>query len=51
MKLGLLFELEDGNFGKITEMFSQGFHYHTMDREGNCVKGQQYMLKSDFYGV
>ena len=49
MKLQYTFMLPDGNHGVITEMFAQGFNYHTYNKDGDVVKGQQYMLKSDFY--
>jgi hypothetical protein len=49
MKLQYTFALPEGNNGVITEMFAQGFNYHTYNKDGDVVKGQQYMLKSDFY--
>jgi hypothetical protein len=42
------FALDGECYGKITEVFSQGFHFHTIDKDGNCIKGQQYKLKSEF---
>jgi hypothetical protein len=48
IQLGLLFELSEKATGKVTEVFANGFNYHTLDRSGNCIKGQQYALKSDF---
>jgi hypothetical protein len=50
IKLGVMFQLKDDLQGKITEAFSQGFNYHTLDKKGNCVKVQQYMLNVDFEG-
>ena len=51
MKLQYTFMLPDGNHGVITEIFAQGFNYHTYNQDGDVVKGQQYMLKSDFSKV
>lgn len=48
IKYGLFFKLSDEHVGKITDVSAQGFKYHTFDKAGTCVKGQQYMLKSDF---
>ena len=47
LKLGYKFLLDCGNHGKITGLYALGFHYHTIDSEGNCIKGQQYMLKTE----
>ena len=41
------FKLNCGNTAKVTEVFSNGFNYHTLDGNYNCVKSQQYCLKSD----
>lgn len=46
--LGRMFNISEGVFGKITEEFSQGFNFHTVDGEGNCLVGQEYILKSNF---
>ena len=48
LTLGDEFILKDGNTGKVTEVFSQGFNYHTLDKLGHCIKGQQYILKYNF---
>jgi hypothetical protein len=45
---GLKFPLGKNTFGKISGVYALGFHYHTVDAEGNCIKGEQYMLKADF---
>jgi hypothetical protein len=47
LNLGYTFSLKDGNHGKITGLYSLGFHYHTYNSNGDCIKGQQYMLKTD----
>lgn len=46
IRLGKRFHLTDKTYGKITEVFADGFHYHTMNLRGDCIKGQQYMLKA-----
>jgi len=46
--LGQLFLLKHDGFGKITGLYAEGMHYHTLDFSGNCIKGQQYVLKSNF---
>ena len=48
IKRGFKFDLEDGNYGKISSVYALGFHYHTIDSGGNCIKGEQYILKSEF---
>jgi hypothetical protein len=48
LKLGLLFKLSAEKTGKVSEIFSQGFNYHTLDIDRNCIQGQQYMLKTAF---
>lgn len=48
IKVDTEFNLPSGNKAKITEVFAKGFHYHTYDKQGNCIKGQQYMLKAQF---
>jgi hypothetical protein len=48
MVLGKMFNIKNGERGKITEIFCNGFNYHTLDDKGNCIKGQKYMLKTDF---
>lgn len=47
-KLGQLFLLGDSCYGKISGLYAQGFHYHTLDFDGNCIRGWQYVLKSNF---
>ncbi len=47
LRYGDKFTLNCGNIGKVTGLYALGFHYHTMDKIGNCIKGQQYMLKSE----
>ena len=46
MKLQYTFMLPGGNHGVVTEIFAQGFHYHTYDKSGNVIHGQRYMLKT-----
>ena len=48
MKLQYTFTLPNGNHGVITEIFALGFNYHTYNKDGDIIKGQQYMLKSEF---
>jgi hypothetical protein len=48
LKLGRLFLLKYEGFGKITGLYAKGMHYHTLDFSGNCIKGQQYISKSNF---
>ena len=47
MKLGDKFELKCGNTAKVSELFSQGFNYHTLDKDGNCIAAMKYCLKSN----
>lgn len=48
LELDKIFRIDETTFGEISECFSQGINYHTLDKEGNCIKGQQYVLRSDF---
>jgi len=48
LKYGALFYIAPGQHGKITGLYALGFHYHTIDDEGNCIEGQQYMLRAEF---
>jgi hypothetical protein len=43
-----LFVLTKDTIGIISGIYALGFHYHTLDKKGNCIAGQQYMLKTDF---
>ena len=42
------FRLTSETVGVISEIHALGIHYHTLDNKGNCIKGMQYILKSDF---
>jgi hypothetical protein len=46
MKYGDTFELENGNIAKVSGVYSKGFHYHTLNADGDCIAGEQYMLHS-----
>ena len=48
MKTGHTFKLKCGNIGKVTEIFSQGFNYHTLNIAGDCISGQRYITKTLF---
>lgn len=43
MKLGDTFTTDCRNTGKVTEVFSLGFNYHTLNADGDCIKGQRYL--------
>tara|TARA_R110001632_G_scaffold215943_2_gene343275 strand:+ start:469 stop:642 length:174 start_codon:yes stop_codon:yes gene_type:complete len=47
-ELGDIFRIEIKKVGYISEIFSQGFNYHTLDEKGNCIKGQIYMSNDEF---
>lgn len=48
LKYGDRIKLDNGDQMKISGVYALGFHYHTLDSKGNCIKSQQYMLKADF---
>jgi hypothetical protein len=48
MKIGSRFKIDSNTYGKISNIFSLGFLYHTVDQEGNCLKGETYQLKDSF---
>jgi len=48
ISLGFKFSLSCGSIGKVTEVFANGFHYHTLNENGDCILGQRYMTKSYF---
>jgi hypothetical protein len=49
LKLGHTFQICANQVGKVTELFANGFLYHTLDLEGNCLIGQQYLTRSDYH--
>lgn len=49
LKLGHTFQICTNQVGKVTELFANGFLYHTLDLEGNCLIGQQYLTRSDYH--
>ena len=51
IKLQYTFMVDDVNHGVVTEVFAEGFHYHTYDKMGNVVRGQQYMLKTNLSDI
>ena len=51
IKLGDELTLKCGNVGVITEVFFEGFNYHTIDEAGNCIKGQRYCLRSNYENI
>lgn len=48
IKYGDRFELGGGLIAKVTEMFSVGLNYHTLNDAGDCIASQKYATKSDF---
>lgn len=51
IKLGSRFHLPNKNILKVTEVFSQGLHYHTLNEQGDCIKPQQYVMHNHFLSL
>lgn len=46
LKCGYRFDLGNGFIGVVTSIFADGFLYNTLNEQGDCIKGEQYHLKS-----
>ena len=48
LKVGFCFKAHNsqGHYHKVSQVHALGFHYHTLNVKGDCIKGEEYMLKS-----
>lgn len=48
IRFGDHFRIDTAKMGYISDISACGFHYHTLDRTGKCIKGQTYIKNEDF---
>lgn len=48
MKYGDRFKLTCGNVAAVTGVYAIGFHYHNLDKNGDCIVSERYMTHNNY---
>ncbi len=47
MKVGQKFLIKEG-VAKVSGVYANGFHYHTLNQNGDCIIKERYCLHSEY---
>lgn len=47
VRVGDTFRVSEGE-AQVSQCYSKGFHYHTLDAKGNCIIGERYMTHKEY---